>query len=92
MDKHEQAVARAEEAQRLMASPMFTQAFDDTRTALLEAWAALPDVNSEQARDIHRRLKCLESVKRCIETHISTGKLAQKEIEGRRRLFEFRRA
>ena len=92
MDRIELATHRAEQAQALLNNEMFGQAFADTRTALLEAWAALPDVNSEQARDIHRRIKCLESVRKCIETHVTTGKLAQKELEGRKRLFDLRRA
>lgn len=92
MDRIELATQRAEEAQALLNSTMFDQAFSDTRTALLEAWAGLSDVNSEQARDIHRRIKCLESVRKCIEHHVTTGKLAQKELEGRKRLFDLRRA
>lgn len=92
MDRLEISTARAEEAQRLIDSPMFSQAFADTRTALLEAWASLENTNSDHAKDLHRMVKCLEKVRKCLETHIQTGKLAQKEIEGRKKLFEFRRA
>lgn len=88
MDKHELATIRAEQAQALISNPMFTQAFDDTRQALLETWATLDDVNSQQAQDIHRRIKCLASVRKCLEVHITTGKLAQKEIEGRQKLMD----
>lgn len=86
MDRLELATVRAEEAERLISSPMFDQAFDDTRKAILEAWAGLDDVNSEKARDLHRMVKCLARVRRCIEIHIETGKLAQVEIQGRTRL------
>lgn len=93
MDKLELATIRAEQAQALVSNPMFEQAFADTRQALLETWALLDDVNSEQAKDIHRRIKCLASVRKCLETHITTGKLAQIEIEGqKKKLFGFRRA
>ncbi len=94
MDKVEQEIMRAEEAQRLLNSPMFERAFSDTRTALLETWAALDKSDSEHSKDLHRMVKCLDKVKRCLEYHISTGKLAQKQIESREksRLFSFRRA
>lgn len=92
MDKLEVSVIRAEEAKRLIESPMFSQAFDDTREALLEAWAGLDNPNSDHAKDLHRMVKCLEKVRKCMEEHIQTGKIAQKEIEGRKRLFGLRRA
>lgn len=81
---------RAAEAQQLKDNPMFAKAFDDTRTAMLEAWAAL-DKADERATELHRMVKCLERVRRCLEIHIDTGKIANKEIEGRK-LFGLRRA
>lgn len=92
MDRLEVATARSEDAQRLIDNPMFVQAFEDTRKALLEAWASLDSPESEHSKDLHRMVKCLDKVKRCLETHIQTGKLAQKEIDGRRKLFDFKRA
>jgi hypothetical protein len=92
MDKHEKAVRDGDEAARILNSPMFAAAFSDTRAAMLEAWAKLDNSNGEQAKDLHRMVKCLDRVRRCLEVHIDTGKIAAKEIEGRKRLFEFRRA
>lgn len=86
MDRLELATQRAEEAQRLIDSPMFKTAFEDTRAAILEAWASLDDTKSEKAHDLHRMVKCLARVQRCLEIHIDTGKLAHKEIQGRSRL------
>ena len=90
MDRLELATQRAEEAQRLIDSPMFKAAFEDTRAAILEAWASLDDTTSERsterAYDLHRMVKCLARVQRCLEIHIDTGKLAHKEIQGRSRL------
>lgn len=83
MDKHELAVMRGEQAEALKANPLFSQAFDDTRRAILETWAGLPTSDSDSAKDLHRMLKCLDRVKRCVQEHIDTGKIAQKEIEGR---------
>lgn len=90
MDKLELAMLRAEQASQLRGNPVFEQAFADTRAGILELWASLPTNDTENARDLHRMLKCLDRVKRCIEMHIDTGKLARKEIEGRKkRLFSF---
>lgn len=75
----------------VLGSEVWEQAFGDTRQAILEALAALPKVNSEEAADLHRMVRCLDRVKKALEAHITTGKLAQKEIESRSRLFAFRR-
>lgn len=92
MDKHEKAVRDGDEAARILNSPMFSAAFTDTRAAMLEAWAKLDNAGSEQAKDLHRMVKCLDRVKVCLQEHINSGKIASKEIEGRKRLFDFRRA
>lgn len=83
MDKIERSVVRADEAERVLASVVFSEAFDAVKAGILATWAELPTADSENARDLHRRLKCLEQVKRALEEHIRTGKLARKEIEGR---------
>lgn len=93
MDRLELAVVRGEQAQAVRGNPVFEQAFADTRRGILEAWAQLDTSESERAKDLHRMLKCLDRVRKCVETHIDTGKLAQKEIDGRNlRLNPFRRA
>lgn len=93
MDRLELAVVRGEQAQAVKNNPIFDQAFADTRRGILEAWAQLDTSESERAKDLHRMLKCLDRVRKCVETHIDTGKIAQKEIDGRAlRLNPFRRA
>lgn len=91
MDKFELAALRAEQAKQLQSNPLLTQAFEDTKTAILQTWAALPTSDKENAYDLHRMVKCLEKVQRCIQVHIDTGKIAEKEIQGReKRLFSFK--
>ena len=91
MDKHEEQIRRAEEAQAILSSAMFDKAFTDTRVAILNAIASLDNLRDDRARDLHSMVKGLEKVRRVIEEHIATGKLSAKEIEGRKRLFEFRK-
>lgn len=86
MDKHELAVQRAEEASRILNSAIFTAAFDDTRQALLNGIASLDSMKSDRAQELHSMVKGLDSVKRCLEVHIDTGKLARVEIEHRSKI------
>ena len=86
MDRLEEAVVRAEKAKQVLGSQVFDDAFSDTRQDILEALAKMDNIRSEQAEDLHRMLKCLGRVKRCLEIHIETGQLATKEIEGRQRM------
>lgn len=89
MDRLELATQRADEASRILNSEMFAQAFADTRQALMNTWASLGTTDErfgEFAKDLHRKIKALDSVKRCLEVHIESGKLARKEIDGRSRL------
>lgn len=92
MDRLERAVVNAEEARQLLSNPMLETAFDDTRRGILEAWAQLQTSNKDEAYDLHRMLKMLDRVKKCLQIHVETGKIASKEIEGRNRLIPFRRA
>jgi hypothetical protein len=85
-DRLEVDTQRAEEALRLLESPLFAAAFNDTRTALLEALAGLDNLRDDRARDLHSMVKGLDKVKRCLELHVQSGKLAQHEIQKRSRL------
>lgn len=88
MDRQE-AIHRAESAQQVLNNPLFKQAFSDTRLGIMEAWAKLnssDERKGEYSQDLHRMIRCLDRVEKCLKEHISTGKLAAKELEGKRNL------
>lgn len=88
MDKLEAAVLRAEEAQRLVDSPLFIEAFADTRRGIQESWAATNTKDKDTLQELHLMVKLIDRLQNCLTTHIETGKLSQREIEGRKkRLF-----
>lgn len=86
MDKHEEAVMRGEEASRILNSPLFAAAFSDTKAALFNVLGAMDNLRDDKARDTHSMIRALDKVRRCLEVHIDSGKLASKEIEHRSRI------
>lgn len=83
MDKIEHNIHRAEEAMRIVNSELYTGAFEMVRQSYLKTWEGLPTADSENAADIHRRLKCLADVQKVLTEVINTGKLAQRELTAR---------
>lgn len=88
MDKLEANVARGVEAERLVNSPLYIQAFEDTRRGIQEAWAKANTKDKDTQQELHLMVKLIDRLQNCLTEHIETGKLAQREIEGRKkRLF-----
>jgi soluble cytochrome b562 len=89
MDKTEQQIQRAEQALQILNNPLFAQAFEDTRAAIMQAWATLSPADekrSEHSADLHRMIRALDKVKFCLEEHVTTGKMAAKVLEAPRNL------
>lgn len=86
MDKHEAAVARGEEALRILGSPVFQASFDAVREAYLKQWESMPTADTEDARDLHRRLKCLKDVHTALNEHVKSGRIAQRELSMREKI------
>jgi hypothetical protein len=80
-------IQRAEQAIQVLNNPLFVSAFKETRQAIMEAWAKL-DSNSERkgeySQDLHRMIRALDRVEKCLKEHITTGKLA--DVEGKKNL------
>lgn len=85
-DKLEHDMQRGEEALRILNSPVFADAFDQVRQAYLRTWEALPTADTEDAQDVHRRIKALADVRKQLEAIVSGGKLAAKTLTKRERI------
>lgn len=81
MDKQEADIQRGEEASRILNSPLWRSAFDDTRMGLLNALASLDSIHDDRAPEIHAMVKALDKVELCIRAHVSTGKIASLAAE-----------
>jgi len=82
MDKSEATAARADEAARILNSPLFNDIFEGIRKAYVNEWAELSTHKAEDrelGRDIHRRVKCLDDVRACLERCIDAGKVLEKQ-------------
>jgi hypothetical protein len=89
MDKAEEQILRAEQALQVLNNPLFELAFKETRQGILEAWARLDSGDErkrEYSQDLHRMVRALDRVEKCLKEHITTGKLARADIEGKRNL------
>ena len=87
MDRLEANVARGEEAERLLNSSLFAEALADTRKGIQEAWSKTDTREEKALQELHLMVKLVDRLQNCLTTHIETGKLSQREIEGRKKLF-----
>lgn len=82
MDRTESQIRDADEAARILNSPLFERAFEDVRQAIQQQLEETPTTadGDDAAHDLRRRLKCLGQVKAALSYRVDTGKLAQREL------------
>lgn len=82
MDKIELKIRDADEATRILNSPIFEKAFEDVRQSLITALELIPttEQGDDQAKDVRRKLAALSEIRYTLTRRIDTGKLARKEL------------
>jgi hypothetical protein len=74
-------VERGQRAATLLRDPALTDAFEGVASAIHERWAATPVRDREGAHELHLMLKLLNDLKSVLETAVTEGNHALKEIE-----------
>lgn len=78
----EQEVIRGHEAERIMRSPLWDEAWALYENRLTSAWAQSGTVETDQRERIWLALQIAKKVRNHIESIMKTGQLAQKQVEG----------
>lgn len=73
----EQEVHRAGKAQEILGSELWNEAFRDIEQALIEGIVRTAFSDEKLREKLSQRLACLHDVKRQLERHIESGKLAE---------------
>ena len=69
------AIERADKAKAILESPLFQEAFEIVRAALINGLEASPTADVANAEDFRKCLKLLKSVRLNLEVAINRGKL-----------------
>ena len=87
MDKIASQIHDADEAARILNSPLFEKSFEDVRLSLITALEMIPttDQGDDQAKDVRRKLAALADIRYTLTKRIDTGKLAKHELGLRER-------
>ena len=80
----------AQQAEYILTHPLTVAAFRDIETALNDALTSVNEKDVEQMKNLVLMKKLLKRFKLSFETHINTGKIAEKELLPARRLFSLR--
>lgn len=82
MPNLEQEVIRGHEAERIMRSPLWDEAWSVYENRLTSAWAQSGTDQTDQRERIWLALQIARKVRNHIESIMKTGQLAQKQVEG----------
>jgi hypothetical protein len=86
----EDRVRDAQQAEYILTHPLTVAAFRDIENTLNEALTAVNEKDVEQMKNLVLMKKLIKRFKLAFETHINTGKIADKELLPKRHLFSLR--
>lgn len=82
MPSLEEEVIRGHEAERIMRSPLWDEAWFIYENRLTSAWSQSGTDQTDQRERIWLALQIARKVRNHIESIMKTGQLAQKQVEG----------
>lgn len=87
-DKQEKEIDRALQAQKIIDHPLFIEAFDTVRQALIDKIEQAPIRDTEGAEKARYLLKLLRDVRAVFEQALRDGKFSSAQLETKRRWYE----
>ena len=81
MDKRQEEIRRGHEAKRITEDPLFAEAFDTYQNALITAWKNSGAHSADGRERLWLALQIAGKVRSHFERLITTGRMAQKQIE-----------
>jgi hypothetical protein len=84
-------VARANRAREILDENTLSSAFSAVRSALVDRLEATAIGDTSTQHEIALTLQCLKQVKQHLESYITDGKLAEREVEQERFLTRMRK-
>jgi hypothetical protein len=83
---------RGEQARQLLQNELYQEAVTQVRQAIIDKWISAPLRDREGQHELKIMLKLLGDVTGYIQTAFETGKLAQIQLEGERRMDKLKEA
>jgi len=77
----QEEIDRGQRAARILAEPVFQEAFDSVTQAIHEQWAQSPIRDHEGQHELRLMLKLLGDVRAVLESTVSDGKLAAQRLD-----------
>ena len=81
MPSLEQEISRGHEAERILRSPLWSEAWSAYEEKLMSAWRASAVKDSDQRETLWLAFQVCQKIKNHIESVMVTGKMASKQVE-----------
>jgi hypothetical protein len=78
---------RAQQAKQLLDNPVYQEAIENVRSAIVAAWSGAPIRDTEGHHELKLMLKLLTDLEANINRVLTDGKIAQIEIERQKKPF-----